>query len=62
VVVVVDPVWQGAAPRRFGGVEAAVGPPFGEGAVEPFDLAVGLRPVGAGALVCDAEFGAAVTP
>lgn len=39
-----------------------VGPALGEGAVEAFDLAVGLRPVGAGAFGVDAELGAGVAP
>lgn len=58
VVVVVQPVAELATALRLGDVAAGVG----QGAVEQFDLAVGLRPVRAGALVLDAELVAGVAP
>ena len=39
----------------LGGVGAGVGPVAGQGAVEAFDLAVGLGTVGAGALGLDTQ-------
>jgi hypothetical protein len=46
----------------FAVVAAGVGPAFAEGPVEPFDLPVGLRPVGPGPLVSDTEIGAGLRP
>ena len=43
-------------------LEALERPAVGQGAVEPFDLAVGLPAAGPGALVDDTELGAGVTP
>ena len=62
VVLVVQPVAELATALRLGDVAAGVGPAVGQGAVEQFDLAVGLRPVRAGALVLDAELVAGVAP
>jgi hypothetical protein len=62
VVVVVEPCWQGLAAGGFVGVMVGEGPAVGEGAVEAFEFAVGLGPVGPGFLGCDAEFGAGVAP
>ena len=62
VVVLVEPCWQSLAAFAFGGVAAGVAPAVGQGAVEAFDLAVGLWPVRAGAGVLDAELGAGVAP
>ena len=53
VVVDVDPVLQGVVAVGFGQVGTGVGPFLGEGPVESFDFAVGLRPVGAGPDVFD---------
>src|SRR5215470_2515337 len=54
MVVDVEPGVKGSAALGFGGVGAGVGPLVGEGAVVALGLAVGLRPVGAGALGGDA--------
>jgi hypothetical protein len=62
VIVVVQPGLEGLAAGGFAVVEAGVGPAVGQGAVEAFDLAVGLWPVGPGAFVDDAEFGACLGP
>src|ERR1700722_5811057 len=62
MVVGVQPGVKGGAAFGFGGVGAGVGPFVGEGAVEPFDFAVGLGPVGAGALVGDAQVRAGSGP
>ena len=62
VVVVVEPSFEFASAFGFGGVAACVGPAVGQGAVEAFDLAVGLRPIWPGALVLDPELGAGVAP
>ncbi len=62
IVVGVEPVWQGGAALGFGGVGLGVGPFVREGAVEPFDLAVGLGPVGPGALVGDGQLDAGSGP
>src|SRR5215468_10150681 len=55
MVVHVQPGVKGGAAVGFGGVGAGVGPFVGEGAVVALDFAVGLGPVGAGALVGDAQ-------
>jgi hypothetical protein len=62
VVVLVDPCWQGGSAGGFGVVELLERPAVGEGAVEAFDLAVGLGPVGPDPLVGDAELGAGLAP
>jgi hypothetical protein len=62
VIVEVQPRRQRISPGGLGVVEAGVGPAIGERAEEAFDLAVGLRPVGAGALVRDAQRGAGIAP
>jgi hypothetical protein len=54
VVVGVVEVCQGFGAFGVRGVGPQVGPFVEEGAVEAFDLAVGLRPVGADLLVGDA--------
>ena len=53
VIVVVEPVVVGRRPGPIRGVELCVGPFRGQGAIESFDFAVGLRPVGAGPFVPD---------
>jgi hypothetical protein len=55
VVVLVDPCWQSREPGCLGVVELLKRLPLGQGAVEPFDLSVGLGAVGP--LRCDAEVG-----
>jgi hypothetical protein len=62
VIVEVEPGGEGFAAGVFGAVEASQSPAVGQGAVEAFDLAVGLGPVGPGLLRLDAEFGAGVAP
>ena len=62
VVVLVQPSCQRGSSGVLGGVELLVGPAVGHGAVEAFDLAVGLGSPGSGPLVCDAEVGAGVAP
>jgi hypothetical protein len=62
VVVLVDPSWQCFPAGVLRWVEALEGPAVGQGAVEPFDLAVGLGPVGPGPFVGDAELEAGVAP
>ena len=62
VVVGVEEVWQGCASFGVAGVGAEVGPFVEQGAVEAFDLAVGLRPVGAGEFAGRAEFGQGLAP
>ena len=62
VIVFVDPGWGGLAARCFGVVEPFERPPVGEGAVEAFDLAVGLGPVGPSAFVGDVQLSAGVGP
>lgn len=57
VVVGVEEACQGYGAFLAGGVGPPVGPLVKEGAVEAFDLAVGLRPVGADLLVGDAGRG-----
>src|SRR5215831_16409548 len=62
MVVGVQPGVKGGAAFGFGGVGPGVGPFVGQGAVVALDLAVGLGPVGAGALGGDAELGAGGGP
>ena len=61
-VVVVQPAVELTASFRLGRVAAGIGPAVGQGAVEAFDLPVGLRSIGPGALVPDAELVAGVSP
>src|SRR5689334_12537765 len=58
MVVVPEPAVKGAGAFLAGAVDGAVGPAVEEGADEAFGFAVGLRPVGAGAEVVDAELAA----
>src|SRR5262249_59985649 len=58
MVVHVQPWVKGGAAFGFGGVGPGVGPFVGQGAVVALDFAVGLGPVGAGALGGDAQGGA----
>ena len=67
MIVEMQPAGKRGGAGRLAAVDADVGPLLEEGAVEAFDLAVGLRPVGAGAAMADAggqagasEVGAAV--
>ena len=53
VVVGVEPGGESVASLGVGAVGVGVGPFVGQGAVEAFDFAVGLGPVGAGAFVGD---------
>ena len=53
VIVVVEPAVELSAALGLGGVAACVGPAIGQGAVEAFDLPVGLGSVGPGPLVFD---------
>jgi hypothetical protein len=53
VIVGVEPAGEGGDSFSLGAVGPCVGPFLQHGAVEPFDLAVGLGAVGAGALVLD---------
>jgi hypothetical protein len=53
---------QGFGPLGVAGVGPGVGPFVQQGAVEAFDLAVGLRPVGAGAFAGGAEVGQRLVP
>lgn len=57
VIVGVEEVGEGRDAFALAGVGAGVGPFLLQGAVEPLDLAVGLRPVGAGPLVLDPVLG-----
>ena len=57
VVVVVEPGLVGGLVLGLAGVGVGVGPLAGRSAVEAFDLAVGLGPVGAGVAVLDAGCG-----
>ena len=61
VIVEVEPAGRAVA-GGFVTVEPGVGPAVGQGAVEAFDLAVGLGSVGPGPFVGDAEVGAGVAP
>src|SRR4051794_41369497 len=56
------PGGEGLASFGFGAVGAGVGPFLQQGAVQAFDLAVGLWPVGAGAFVGDAGRGHGLAP
>jgi hypothetical protein len=62
VIVEVEPARQGGPSDGFGVVAEGVGPPVGQGAVEPLQLAVGLRSVGPRAFVSDAQPQAGVAP
>ena len=62
MVVVVKSAVELTAALGLGGVAAGVGPAVGQGAVEAFDLPVGLEPARAGPLVLDVQLGARVTP
>src|SRR5215469_4189353 len=62
MVVEMEPGVKGGASFGFGGVGAGVGPFVGQGAVVSLDFAVGLRPVGAGALGRDVQLGAGGGP
>jgi hypothetical protein len=62
VIVGVEPGGEGLASFLLGAVGAGVGPFFQQGAVEAFDLAVGLGPVRPGALVSDAGRGQLIAP
>ena len=53
VIVVMEPVGVGGCAFGFGAVHVGVGPFLEQGPVEPFDLAVGLGPVGPGTVVLD---------
>ncbi len=53
LVVVVQPVWQGAVAVAVGAVGEPVAPLSGHRLVEALDLAVGAWPVGLGAQVFD---------
>ena len=57
VVVGVEEVCQGCCALVVRGVGPLVGPLLGQGAVETFDFAVGLWPVGAGELAGRADVG-----
>lgn len=62
VIVEVEPCGQGCVALFGGFIQPGVSPALGHGAVEAFDLSVGLWPVGAGAFVGDAQFGAGIAP
>ena len=62
VVVLVEPVSECVATLLLTGVAASVSPSVGHCAMEAFDLAVGLRPVGAGPLRGDGQLLAGVAP
>ena len=62
VVVGVQKICRGFGPFLVGGVGPQVGPLVEQGAVEAFDLAVGLRPAGAGQLAGRAEVGQGLAP
>ena len=55
MVVEVEPGWQVRQPLGVGAVGPGVGPLVEQGLDEALGLAVGLRPVGPGALVADVE-------
>ncbi len=57
MIVGVQEVGEGSDALGLAGVGAGVGPFLFQGPVEPFDLAVGLRPVGPGPLVGDVTQG-----
>lgn len=52
MVVKVQPTVKLAPALGLGGVAAGIGPTIGQGAVAALDLAVGLRPIRAGSLLC----------
>lgn len=60
VIVGVHPAGGRGAAFGLGSVRAGVGPFLEQGAVEPLDLAVGLRPVGPGPFVGDVVAGESV--
>jgi hypothetical protein len=62
VIVGVQPCGEGVVSFLLGVVGAGVGPFVEQGAVEAFDFAVGLGPVGPGSLVGDPGCGEQVTP
>lgn len=62
MVVHVQPGIKRGAAFGSSGVGAGVGPFVGQSAVEAFDRAVGLRPVGAGPFVNDAQADAGNRP
>lgn len=62
VIVVMQPRWQGGPAGWLRVVVLRECPPVGYGAVESFDLAAGLRPVGAGPFRRDAQLQAGVSP
>ena len=53
VVVLVEPSGKGLAAGGFAGEQPSESPPGGHGAVEAFDLAIGLWAVGPGPFRCD---------
>ena len=55
MVVMPEPSVKGCGAVGAGAIDRAVGPAAEKGADEPFGLAVGLGPVGAGAQVPDAK-------
>ena len=62
VIVGVEPGGERGAAFGFGPVGAGVGPFLEQGAVEPFDLAVGLWPVGPGSFMRDPVAGQLGSP
>src|SRR6476620_3045699 len=62
MVVDVQPAGQGPGPGSLGGVDPNVGTLDEQGAVEPFDFAVGLGSVGPDPLVGDCVGGAGRGP
>jgi hypothetical protein len=62
VVIPVQPRSKSGSAGVFAGVQPPVGPAVRQGAVQPLDLAVGLGPVGAGALGGDAQLLAGLAP
>jgi hypothetical protein len=57
VIVEGQPGLEGLAAFGVGRIGPPVGPLLLEGAVEPLHLAIGLRPIGPGALEADAQVG-----
>jgi hypothetical protein len=62
VVVVMEPGSERLSTLVLGLIAAGVGPSVGHGAVEPLDLAVGLRTVRAGPLRLDGKAFASIPP
>lgn len=62
VIVEVDPAGKGISAFGLTGVEPGVGPSVGQGAVETFDLPVGLRSIRSGPFGSDAQLGAGLAP